>query len=59
MDLDYEEFALGLYQLEDKGLSVDLKLGGARNLRVKSLSKSKDSRSLVIAFRVIEEVFCG
>ena len=46
MDLDYEESALGLSQLEDNGLSVDLKLGGARNLRVKSLNKSKNSRAL-------------
>ncbi|XWS40572.1 hypothetical protein CRYUN_Cryun17cG0007100 [Craigia yunnanensis] len=46
MDLDYEESALALSQLEDNGLSVDLKLGGARDLRVKSLNKSKDSRAL-------------
>ncbi|XVF16175.1 hypothetical protein REPUB_Repub10bG0008800 [Reevesia pubescens] len=43
MDLDFEESALGLSQLEDKGLSVDLKVGGLRNLRVKSQNKIKNS----------------
>ncbi|KAK6256251.1 SBP domain - like 10 [Theobroma cacao] len=51
MDLDSEDSALGLSQLEDKGqnnegLSVDSKLGGLRNVRVKSLNKFKNSRGL-------------
>ncbi|XP_021299070.1 teosinte glume architecture 1-like [Herrania umbratica] len=51
MDLDSEDSALGLSQVEDKGqknggLSVDSKHGGLRNVRVKSLNKFKNSRGL-------------